>query len=115
MNTRKIGTVKEQQAAKFLEAEGYRILEQNFRCPRGEIDLIASRDGILVFVEVKYRAGMGSGAPEEAVNAAKQRRIIRAATQYLAQEGLWERTFCRFDAIAICGEKFFHYIDAFQS
>ncbi len=115
MNKRVIGAAKERQAAAYLTGRGYRILEQNFRCPRGEIDLIAYRDGTVIFVEVKYRSGEESGMPEEAVNRAKQRRIIRAATQYLVQEGLWEQTLCRFDVIAICGEELVHYQNAFMS
>lgn len=113
MNTRKIGTAKEQQAAEYLKAQGYRILEQNFRCPSGEIDLIAQQDSTVVFAEVKYRSGPESGVPEDAVGPKKQRRIIRAAMCYLVQEGLWEQAACRFDVVAICCGQIRHYRDAF--
>lgn len=81
MNNRSIGDSKEREAAEYLAARGYRILKQNFHCRRGEIDIVAWQNGIVVFVEVKYRSGKESGMPEEAVNKTKQHRIICAAKQ----------------------------------
>lgn len=115
LNNRSIGASKEREAAEYLAARGYRILEQNFHCRRGEIDIIAWQNGMMVFVEVKYRSGKKSGMPGEAVNKTKQRRIVCAAKQYLVQEGLWEQTACRFDVIAICGDEIVHYRNAFLS
>ena len=67
-NTRKIGTEYERKAGAYLEAKGYVIQEYNFRCRMGEIDIIARDGKCLVFCEVKYRSGPGSGHPAEAVD-----------------------------------------------
>ena len=83
MNTRKIGTVQEQRVAGWLKQHGYDIVEHNFSCRFGEIDLIARKDGYLIFVEVKYRSNLGYGSPCEAVDHRKQKRISNAAAFYL--------------------------------
>lgn len=105
INKRNLGAEKEQMAAEFLEKQGYRILEKNFRCRQGEIDLIARDGRYLVFVEVKYRADGRSGEPEEAVNASKQYVIRRVAAYYLYRNRLPESTPCRFDVVGIKGEE----------
>ena len=69
----------EAQAARLLKKMGYKILEQNYRTPLGEIDIIAREKKTLVFVEVKARASTGYGHPKLAVTPAKQRRISMAA------------------------------------
>lgn len=78
------GKLGEDTAAGLLEQAGYRILERNYRCPGGEIDLIAQKDGFLAFCEVKARLSSGI-LPREAVTPAKQNRIIRAALTYLSE------------------------------
>lgn len=83
MNKKHLGKKGEDFAAGILEEEGYRILERNFRCPIGEIDLIAEKDGELTFIEVKTRRTMKFGIPAEAVTREKQRRIRAAAEWYL--------------------------------
>ena len=95
-----LGSGGERAAADFLVGRGYHILERNFRCRGGEIDLIALDGGVLVFVEVKVRRTLSRGAPIEAVTAIKQARVRRAAQEYL--------TFCgrifgriRFDVISV--------------
>lgn len=105
MNKRSLGSEKENMAAEFLEKQGYRILEKNFRCRQGEIDIIANEGRYLVFVEVKYRADSRSGEPEEAVDAGKQYTIRRVALYYLYRNQLSETTPCRFDVVGIKGEK----------
>lgn len=112
-NNRRVGTDYEQLAAKYLRGQGYRILECNYRTKRGEIDLIASKNRVIVFVEVKYRRTRGCGAPSEAVDYRKQRRISHAAAYYLVSRGLWERSACRFDVIEIQGETLRHIENAF--
>ena len=67
-NRRQIGTEEEALAAEFLEGRGYRIVERNFRCRLGEIDLIARDGSVLVFIEVKYRKTGAYGDPAEAVD-----------------------------------------------
>lgn len=82
MNTRDIGQAAESRAADFLEGQGYRILERNFRSKFGEIDLVAVDGETLVFVEVKARASRQFGLPEEAVNPLKIRHITLAGEYY---------------------------------
>lgn len=113
MNRRKLGKEMENLAAQKLEAMGYRILEANYRCPAGEIDLVARHGSYLVFVEVKYRRGEVSGSPEEAVDQRKQRVISRVALYYLTGHGLGEDTPCRFDVAAVSRQGIRIYENAF--
>ena len=80
-----IGDSGEQFAAEMLEASGFYILERNYRTKVGEIDIIACRDGVLHFVEVKTRTGTSCGYPAEAVTEIKRQRIRRAAEWYLGR------------------------------
>ena len=84
---KRLGTRGEQIAAVHLERLGWRIRMLNFRCPQGEIDVIAEEPNeagnVLVFVEVKTRHGVNHGTPSEAVNARKQQKLIGAAQAYL--------------------------------
>ena len=102
MNTRQTGNAYEQIAAQYLEKQGMKIIERNFRRGRnGEIDIIARDGKYLVFVEVKYRSGLQYGVPEEAVSFAKQRKIIHAARVYLYRHGRGTDVPCRFDVIGV--------------
>ena len=104
MNTRQTGNVYEQMAADYLEKQGMRILERNFRRGRnGEIDIIGRDGKYLVFVEVKYLRDGQTGDPLEAVDRAKQRRISRTAQYYCLTHGYGETTPCRFDVAAVLG------------
>ena len=94
----------EELAEKRLRAEGYSIRDRNFRGAAGEIDLIAEEHGVLCFIEVKGRSGSGFGAPAEAVTLDKQRRIARAAEEYLKRKRLGAVP-CRFDVVAILGSE----------
>lgn len=78
-----LGERGEMVACGHLREQGYRILETNYRCRIGEIDVVAQKNGRLVFVEIKTRAQDAFGAPEESVGWAKQRKIIRLAEWYL--------------------------------
>lgn len=113
MNTRETGCTGEKRAASYLEAKGIQILERNFRCRFGEIDLIGREGDCIVFVEVKYRSSVSMGRPEEAVDFRKQRRICRAALYYLSSRHL-ENCSVRFDVIAILGEDITHFEHAFE-
>lgn len=104
-NRRIIGTEYEQKAAEYLTLQGYQILERNFRCRQGEIDLIAKEGEWLVFIEVKYRKTAGSGEPLEAVNQRKQEKIYQAARYYLHHFYYGQEIVCRFDVVAILGEE----------
>lgn len=87
-------------AAGLLTLKGYRVEQRNWRCPLGEIDLIVRRGKVLVFVEVKTRTSRAAGAPEEAVTAAKQARLVRLAQAYL-QRRRGPSPSCRFDVVAV--------------
>jgi putative endonuclease len=87
-------------ASRHLEARGYAILERNFRCRSGEVDIVARLGEATVFVEVKERSADSHGAGHEAVTFGKRRRILRAARIYAASRGLSE-TPLRFDVISI--------------
>lgn len=95
MNER--GRAAEALAATYLQRQGLRIVERNWRCRFGEIDLIARDGPSLVFVEVRARSFSHYGGPAESIDRRKRSRLIAAATQYLARAGL--DTPCRFDAV----------------
>ena len=82
------GKKGEDIAAARLRKEGYRIIERNYRCIYGEIDIIAMHSGDIVFVEVKSRKSDEFGSPEEAVGITKQRKISKVALNYLQEKGL---------------------------
>lgn len=105
INKRKIGADKEAFVCEWLEHNGYIIVERNFRCRSGEIDIVAREGGYLVFIEVKYRKNSAAGLPEEAVDLRKQRVISRVALYYLCRYGYGESTPVRFDVVALSGEK----------
>lgn len=83
MNTRAIGRRGEDIAVECLKKHGYEILERNFNCHYGEIDIVASHNEYCVFVEVKSRNTLAYGTPREAVNFRKQQRIIKSAQYWL--------------------------------
>ncbi len=115
INKREVGSDKEKIAAGYLEENGYKILKTNYFCKAGEIDIIAKEGGYLCFIEVKYRNDEMSGYPEEAVDARKARRITRSALYYMSSNGLAEDTPCRFDVVAILGDKITLYKNAFDA
>lgn len=99
-NKRRIGTEKEKLAGAYLVENGYEIIEYNFRCRQGEIDIVAKDGEYLVFCEVKYRSTYKSGTPSEAVDYKKQRTISRCALFYITKKH-WESMPCRFDVISV--------------
>lgn len=94
------GREGESAAAEYLSQSGVKILERNFRCPAGEIDIVARDGRTIVFVEVRSRQADGLFSPEETINRAKQRRVIRAAQWYIKGHRL-ENSPARFDVVAI--------------
>src|SRR5436309_15898344 len=95
-----LGRTGERLAAEELFRQGYRILEQNFRCSYGEIDLIAEDEYDLIFVEVKTRRGNAFGLPEEAVTLRKQQKIVQVASYYLDLHACSDRSW-RIDVVAV--------------
>ena len=104
MNARQKGTDKEQLAAEYLERQGVRILEKNFRARQGEIDLIGYHEGYLVFAEVKYRSSHVKGTALDAVDIRKQRQICKVADYYRMLHKVNLNTSIRYDVVAIQGE-----------
>lgn len=112
-NKRETGTAYEQAAAYYLEQHGYEILECNYRCRIGEIDLIARDGPYLVFCEVKYRRNGQKGHPLEAVDQRKQYRIMRCAQYYMMVNNIQEVP-CRYDVLGIEGSQISLIKNAFQ-
>lgn len=120
MDRKSLGTWGEQQAARYLCLHGYRILERNYSCRGGEIDIIAKKGNFIVFVEVKLRKNSEFAEAREFVTYAKQRRILAAAQLYLAGHD-WDMQ-PRFDVVEVYapdGEyskkvRISHIKDAFQ-
>jgi len=93
------GNEGENRAIYYLEKKGYQVLEKNYRFKRAEIDIIVSKENVLVFVEVKTRRTLKFGLPEESVNSKKSKNVIAAAENYIHETG-WEKDI-RFDVISI--------------
>ena len=100
-NKRAVGGEKEFLAAEYLKQQGYVILDMNYRCRQGEVDIVARDGAYLVFVEVKYRKSAVCGAPAEAVDFRKQQRICYAARHYLMTKRLPSDQPVRFDVAAV--------------
>lgn len=98
--SKRLGERGEDAAAAYLDRSGLTVVERNWRCPSGEIDIVALDGEVLVLCEVKTRKGVGKGTPEEAVTPAKQKRYKRLAAAYLQAEGL-EQVEVRFDVITL--------------
>ncbi len=116
-----VGSRGERAAARHLEAKGYRILERNFRVTQGEIDLVAFRDGVVAFVEVRAQTEPGMIDPVRTITRRKQRRVIKAAQRYcvlrdVQRDGLSTR----FDVVTVLldaggrASSVRHIEDAFQ-
>jgi putative endonuclease len=109
------GIAAEAQALAYLQAQGLRLKERNFRTRNGEIDLIMLQKATLVFVEVRFRQSSDYGTPIESVTRQKQQRLINAALHYLQRHALDMP--CRFDIVGISGsraERIEWIRDAFQ-
>ncbi len=114
MNKRQVGSEKEEIAAKYLEKQGLKVIERNFRNRFGEIDLIARDGRYTVFVEVKYRKTARSGHPEEAVTYSKARTISKVADHYRLYKKLPDDALFRFDVVAIEADEIRWHKNAFS-
>ena len=115
-----LGRKGEDIATRFLKKTGYKIIERNFKCRLGEIDLIAFEKGVLIFIEIKTRTSYSFVPPQLSVNRIKQKKIINSALSYLVQKRITGID-CRFDIITIIfptdlnkGEKVTLIKDAFR-
>lgn len=111
LNKREVGAKYEDIAANYLMRHGYKIIERNYHNKFGELDIIATKDGMLIYTEIKFRSGEEYGKPLEAVDIKKQRRISRAAAWHYAKNGALEDMPCRFDVIGICGDGSIRHIE----
>ena len=82
MKRRDVGILGEKLAKDFLKKKGYRITETNYRCPEGEIDIVAKHDDYLVFIEVRTKTSLEFGHPEESITPAKKERMKATAAYY---------------------------------
>ncbi len=114
MNNRKQGNDFEKLAADFLEKNGMQIIQMNFYCKMGEVDIIAKDGSYLVFVEVKYRKSASKGNAAAAVTFPKMRKISRVADYYMYSHKYGGNTSVRFDVIAIEEGHLTHYKNAFE-
>ncbi|WP_183355694.1 YraN family protein [Geomonas silvestris] len=108
----------ESMAATYLQGQGFTIVERNFRCVCGELDIIAREGRTIVFVEVKCRNNVNYGPPQLAVTPFKQRQISKAALVWLSKKKLYDAE-ARFDVVAIVARKgevpvIEHIRDAFE-
>jgi len=101
---KELGSRGESLAAKLYKNQGFIILDKNFRCPIGELDLVARKGDLLVFCEVKTRRSVKFGPPEMAVNASKRRRIIKLADFYIKRRNLGSLQ-VRFDVVSVYWEE----------
>ena len=100
-----IGKQVEQASARFLQAQGLTLLDRNYHCRRGEIDLIMREQDMVVFVEVRYRRSSEFGSPAESVTRPKQQKLMVAAQHYIASRGLGESLCYRFDVLAVTASR----------
>ena len=108
----KVGTEGEQIAVEYLESQGYTVLARNFSWKTGEIDVVAKRNGYLVFVEVKARLTKRFGTPMDAVTLEKQKKIVRTAEYYMLKNKIFDAD-VRFDVIEVFADKVNHVENAF--
>ena len=96
----RLGKLAEEAAARWLEAQGFRVLARNHRARRGEVDLVCEEAGTLCFVEVRSRSRLDFGGPQESVTVRKARRVVDAATDWAIRNDGAERA-TRFDVVAV--------------
>jgi putative endonuclease len=113
MNNRAIGTVAENRVIEYLQERGWIIIKKNFRFHRKEIDIIACRDDVLIFVEVKSRGGKDFGHGLEAVDRHKRERIGSVAHYFIEKNSFYDYN-ARFDVASIDGKELLYIEDAFR-
>lgn len=112
MNRREIGSFYENLCIEYLKKDDFEILEHNYRCKLGEIDIIARKDGIIRFIEVKYRKNNFFGYAINAVDKKKQNKIMRAAMWYLQQKNM-DDSQCSFDIMTVENDKVEYYFNCY--
>ncbi len=112
-DNRKKGGRGEELACKYLKRLGYKVLARNWRNPFGEVDIVAAKDGVVAFIEVKTRLSDMFGQPSEAVDFSRRRRYINAALCWFS--GREMDCTVRFDVIEVRGNKINHIVSAFEA
>jgi putative endonuclease len=103
-----LGRLGEQLAAEYLQQAGMRILDRNWRCAEGELDIVAAERRVLVACEVKTRSGLGFGSPLEAISRRKQARLRRLAVSWIRAHGvLFDEV--RIDVIGLVRDRAGHF------
>lgn len=100
-NNRELGGKGESLASDYLKGIGYKVVQTNYYAKRGEIDIIALRQGVLLFAEVKYRRDLTLGYPVESITATKLRRLRSAVLEYLQSDDCPKHDNLKFDAICV--------------
>ena len=103
MNTTQVGAWAEEIAWQHIQQHGWKLVERNFFCKGGELDIIVRKGDVLAFVEVKYRKRQTMGGALASLSSAKQRHLIHSAKVFLQRYPLLSNLDCRFDLIAISG------------
>lgn len=103
VTTREQGEYTESLACQYLENKGFKLIEKNFNCRVGEIDLIMKDNDSLVFIEVRYRRSNNFGSGAESITASKQSKLIKTASLYLQQHAKLNKYPARFDVVSITG------------
>ena len=109
---RRLGFFGEGRAAQYLKKQGYDILARNYRCPFGEVDIIAEIGDVVAFTEVKTRSSDAFGTPSEAVDADRMRRYVRCAQFFFSGREIDK--IVRFDVIEVTKEGINHIENAFE-
>lgn len=117
VNRKELGRWGEERAAEYLHKKGLNIIEHNYRCSIGEMDLIAYHGNTLVFVEIKTRRSLSFGLPAESVTSKKQKKYFKIAQCYMKEKGIKDVN-CRFDVVEVMVNsdgscQFNHIINAF--
>lgn len=112
MNRRTTGTAYEKIAADYLQNQGIKIKEMNYRISQGEVDIVGEDRETIIFIEVKYRKTASYGQPWEAVSGNKQKKICKVASQYCYSKRIKKQV--RYDIVSICGEEILWFQNAFE-
>ena len=118
-NSKQTGQQAEDSACHYLKSQGLSLVERNYFCSRGEIDLIMKDNSTTVFIEVRFRRNTRFGSGAESVDYRKQKKLLATASNYLQKNPKAARSACRFDVISLTvnnGEQQLDWIpDAFQA
>lgn len=105
----KRGLAAETFVSGWLQQRGLHLIERNYHCHYGEIDIVAQEKDVLVFVEVRYRSSAGFGTALDSVTYTKQQRLIQTALHYLQARQVSASVLCRFDVVGVYQDQYAHW------